>query len=187
MKVFRVIPDVNKFQKLFPRDEGIWATDILNFDCTPKMPDWMPPAVYVLQPKLKCGNFLGLCASAFVVDRVAHDALSDLFEMSAELLPIGDASSEQFVVNVTGCFNVLDDANTKWVYGASTGAKIRIERYAFHPSRFTEAPLFKIPETSKVDILTVTGLKDPEDEFKHRVESAGLTGLLFEEIWSNEK
>ncbi len=186
MKVFRVIHDANKYQKLFPKDERIWATDTLDFNCTPKLPAWKPPAVYVLQPKLKPGNFIGLCASAFVADRTANEALCDLLEMSAELLPIGDDSLGQMVVNVTGCFNVLDDANTKWVYGQSTGAKIRIERYAFHAARFTEAPLFKIPETSKVDILTVTGLKDPEDEFKHRVESAGLTGLLFEEIWSNE-
>lgn len=187
MKVFRIVPDVNKFQSLLPKDEQIWATDRLTFDGTPKLPDWVPPPMYVLEPNLKRGNFISLCPGAFVVDDAAHEALRDLLEMSGELLPIGDTSSDQFVVNVTGCFNVLDDANTKWVYGASTGAKIRIERYAFHASRFTEVPLFKIPETCRGDILTVSGLKDPEDEFKHRVESAGLTGLLFEEIWSSDK
>jgi hypothetical protein len=36
MKVFSIIPDVNKFQKLFPEDEQIWRTDRLTFEMDPK-------------------------------------------------------------------------------------------------------------------------------------------------------
>jgi len=82
--------------------------------------------------------------------------------------------------------NCLDSEGTGWVFGKKTNAKIRIERYQFIPSHFSEAPLFKIPETAPAELLTVTGLKDPQDEFKNRVESARLGGLVFEEIWAQD-
>jgi hypothetical protein len=48
---------------------------------------------------------------------------------------------------------------------------------------FIEVPLFKIPETRRGEILTIEGMKDPEDEFKYRVESGGYEGLKFELLW----
>ena len=100
-------------------------------------------------------------------------------------MPLTHEGEQFFALNVTECINVLDNESTQWVYGQSTGARIRIEQYAFHADRLTETPLFKIPETSRSEILTVEGLKDPDDEFKSRVEKMGLTGLVFEEIWSD--
>lgn len=43
------------------------------------------------------------------------------------------------------------------------------------------------PETAKGEVLTVSGLKDPEDEFKSIVEHNGLEGILFEELWSDSR
>ena len=111
--------------------------------------------------------------------------LLDQLEQSGELLPLLCRGMDVRVVNVTQCINALDEDQTEWVYGQSTGQRIRIERYAFKSNRFIEAPLFKIPETSRSEILTIEGLKDPEDEFKFSVESKGLRGLLFQELWSS--
>lgn len=47
------------------------------------------------------------------------------------------------------------------------------------------SPLFKIPETCNYEVLTCEGLKDPNDEFKGRIEQLGLTGLIFEQLWSD--
>ena len=74
--------------------------------------------------------------------------------------------------------------NTKWVLGKTTNTKIRIKEYHFEPSHFSESTLFKIPETAMAEVLTVSGLKDPEDEFKFVVEREGLEGIIFEEVWS---
>jgi hypothetical protein len=37
------------------------------------------------------------------------------------------------------------------------------------------------------EILTVSGLKDPEDEFESVVEDEGLEGILFEKVWSGSR
>jgi hypothetical protein len=186
LKIYRIVPDVNRFQGLSVEDDKVWQGTMLTFDCTPKSSTWAAPSVYVLQPKLKKGNFFNLCPGALVLDAHAAEVLRGLLEMSGELLPLRHKDEQLTVLNVVGCFNVLDESKTTWVYGKSTGAKIRIERYAFHASRLTETPLFKIPETCKSDILTVEGLKDSDDEFKGRVERLGLKGLAFEELWTDQ-
>jgi hypothetical protein len=185
MKVYRILPDVNRFQSLFPEDGAVWETSLLDFDGTPKGATWHPPKVFVLQPNLIRGNFFHLCSGAIVADSVASTALLDLLERSGELLAMPYQTEDLQIVNVTECVNVLDEEQTKWVLGRSTGKRIRIEKYAFKQNRFTETALFKIPETSRSEILTIEGLKDPEDEFKFNVESKGLSGLLFQELWDS--
>src|SRR5262249_27870281 len=113
--------------------------------------------------------------------------LRDLLEMSGELLPFSYKGEQFTALNVTECVDALDDCKTKWVYGKGTGAKIRIERYAFSAHRLTETPLFKIPQTCKSEILACEGLKDPDDEFIGRVQRMSLQGLTFEEVWDSEK
>lgn len=185
MKIYRVIEDVNSYQGFGIDDESVWQSNLLTFDCSPKVTTWMPPTVHIHSPKLKIGSFIYLCPGALVLNAEATDTLRDLLEMSGELLPLHFKNETYHVLNVIECANVLDDDATKWVYGASTGAKIGIQTYAFHANRLLESPLFKIPETCKAEILTVEGANDPEYEFKGRVERLGLKGLRFEQIWES--
>lgn len=185
MKIYRVLPDVNRFQSMTPEDAQIWNSDRLTFDGLPKKKDWLPPDLFVLHPKLKKGDFFHLCPGTLVLNEGAIEILLEYLEMSGELLPVRCEGEEYTVINVTECINVLNRAETDWVYGSSTGKRIRIRNYAFYADRLTETPLFKIPETARGEILTATGLKDQEDEFKFNVESRGLKGLLFEKIWSS--
>lgn len=185
MRIHRIIADVNHYQSLSVENAGTWHDAQWSFDCSPKMAKWESPRLFVLHPKLKRGNFFYLSPGAIAIDLAAISQLQDLLEMSGELLPINDGGIGCSLLNVTECINALDDDGTEWAYGKSTGARLRIQRYAFHANRLTETPLFKIPETCKSEILTVEGRKDPEDEFKYRVEKAGLTGLVFEEIWND--
>jgi hypothetical protein len=65
--------------------------------------------------------------------------------------------------------------------------RLGIEEHQFHAIRFSESTVFKIPETAMAEILTVSGLKDPEDEFESVVEDEGLEGILFEKVWSGSR
>jgi hypothetical protein len=56
----------------------------------------------------------------------------------------------------------------------------------FHRNRFSESRLFKIPETYAGEILAIDLDQDPDEEFKSVVELAGLEGLDFVELWSDE-
>jgi hypothetical protein len=184
MKIYRVEADVNNFQYLMLEDESILLSEMLNFDCTGKADKWETPAVFILKPKLKVGNFPDLFSKAvLVVDEVALDSLRGLLERSGELLPLPHEGKLYHVVNVTGCYNVLDTNRTKWRFEKG---RPPIDQYVFHRRRLTQTPLFKIPETCKSEILTCEGIDDPEHEFKGRVEKLGLKGLIFEELWSSE-
>lgn len=184
MKIYRVEPDVNNFQYFMLEDDGLLLSEMLNFDGTPKADKWEAPAVYILKPKLKAGNFPDLFSKAvIVVDEVALELLRDLLEMSGDLLPFSHEDKLYHVVNVTECINVLDTHRTRWRYEK---CRPPIDRYVFHRKRLTQSPLFKIPETCKSEILTCEGIDDPEHEFKGRVEQFGLKGLVFEELWSSE-
>jgi hypothetical protein len=184
MKVFRIRLDSNQFQSFLPRDERIWKTETLTMNCSRKLQGWVPPDVYVWNPKLKLGDFFHFCSGAFVVDSKSMNGLRDLLEMAGELLPLSYKESTYYLMNILECANCLDRQKTQWVFDKKTGMPVRIVKYEFHRSRFPESTLFKIPETAPGEMLTVTGLKDAEDEFKPRVEQLGLRGLLFEELWS---
>lgn len=185
MKVYRVRPDVNKFQYFMLEDQALELSDTMTFDGTPgKAETWAAHSVYIYKPKDKLGNFLALWGTdTFVVDATALEQVRDLLEMSCELLPLYYKDNLYHVLNVTECINVLDDQRTQWVYEKG---RLPIKTYAFHKSRFAETPLFKIPETCRSEILTIEGLKDPDDEFKGRVERLGLKGLNFEEVWTDQ-
>ena len=186
MKVYKVVADVDAFQSIHVEDGSLWGAPMLEFDGTSKAAGWLPPEVYVLMPKLVKGNFYHLTPGAFVVDSVACETLRSLFERCAELLPLPHEGETLQVVNVTQCINVLDKKRTEWEYGPRTGKPIRLVKHVFKPNRFIETPLFKIPETATAHIYTIEGQKDPEDEFKFNVESKGLKGLLFKEVWAEE-
>ncbi len=184
MDIFRVRLDCNRFQTLQPTDLRIWEGTTFKMSCKSKMDSWPSPSVYVPDPLDAPGNFFDLCPGGLVVDTFALEKLRDIFEMAGELLPLSCADNSFYLLNVLECWNCLDDSRCKWVLGRSTGAKIRITEYSFYRDRVPESTLFKIPETAGKEILTVSGIKDPDDEFKSLVERQGLSGLIFEKLWS---
>lgn len=181
MKVFRVRLDVNRYQSFYPVREDEWYK--LNMDCAQRK-QWVPPSVYVLHPKLIAGNFYQYDGSTLITDSNATEHLRDYLEMAGELLHLPHQEESYTLLNVLECINALDEERTHWIYGETTGAKIKIEQYHFHPNRFGESVLFKIPETSRAEVLLVEGMRDEEEEFRYIVEQNNLRGLLFEEIWS---
>lgn len=178
MKIYRVSSNVDKYQWLVPESESVWQGDLLEFDCKPKAASWTAPKVYVHNPKLPVGDFFNLAAGALVCGPRATEALHEHLEMAGELLPLALGSQGLTVMNVLECFNCLDDLRSENIGGAN-------ERYEFLPERLGGSSLFKIPQTSNAEILTVSGRpgKAPEEEFKSCVERHRLKGLEFELVW----
>src|SRR5690349_21379938 len=121
MKIYRVVPDVNRYQRLLPSDEAIWKTDLLTFDGTEKMSTWQMPSVYIFNPKKKRGDFFYLTAGSLVCNDSTCNQMQDLLEMSGELLPLVFNNENYHVVNATECVNVLDEVKTIWACDDETG------------------------------------------------------------------
>ena len=187
MKIYRVEVDVGMYQTFYRSNTNEWSLDQCIFDGRSRLADWTPPEIYIMHPKLERGNFFGFAATigTWIVDAQGVE-LMDRF-WSCELLPLEHKAEKFFVVNVLEVINVLDENRTQFRIGKTTGARIGIERHEFHKDRLTEAPLFKIPETCRAEVLTCEGFLEPEDEFKFNLEQSGLKGLVFHEIWNDDK
>jgi hypothetical protein len=188
MKVYRIVPDLEKYQIILPVSDSDEIQDMLDFNGLVKKNVWTPIEFYVDNPlKLKGDFFSFINPSAFACNKSAVDKLMYYWDQSAELLPIYlEANTELFIVNVIECVNALDKKNSQHdVY--SDGVKSnRIIRFAFHPNRLHEPSVFKIPETVDTQILTYSGVKNPENEFMYAYEQSGLKGLKFELIFNND-
>mgnify|MGYP001773483530 CR=1 FL=1 len=184
MKVYRIRNDVNHYQYfLTERDADAFK---LRMDCVPVADKWDPPPVFIFKPKHKKGDFFQFNSDILITSPRATEVLRTHLEMAGELLPLPYQGQEFTVLNVTECINCLDYQNTEWMYDEQSGVALWPTKYAFLSNRFTESMLFKIPETSRSEILVVEGLHEPNEEFRAVVQQAGLEGLIFEEIWSDD-
>jgi hypothetical protein len=194
MKVFKVKPDF-RFQSCYPwdpngpRDPEILKSDALRMDCTRKMPTWSPLPIFVDKPELKRGNFFYSWSGHFLIDSKVREVLSPILDNTCELLPFLPYEGETFfLMNVLECVDCLDKQKTQWTTAPRTGERISpgsIKEYYFNRERFSDSTLFKIPEQKTTKFLALTGMNDAGSEFKTIVEREGLTGLKFEEIWSD--
>jgi hypothetical protein len=182
--VFRIKKDVTNYQYFLPAEKA--SIIDLDDDCLPIKASWKPPEVYIYQPKLKQGDFFNFTSNLLIANTKAIKILASHFEMAGEILPLYHEGIEYGVVNILECINCLNKNKTEWEIDEETGDKAWIDKYAFHPERFSESSLFKIPETSRGEILLVEGLLAPEEEFRYLVKEAGLEGLKFEELWRSD-
>jgi hypothetical protein len=182
VKVFRIGMDVNHYQYfLEEREDGKF---LLHTDATPRKDGWVPPPVFIFKPKHKAGDFYQFGYYALIANSRANDTLRGFFERAGELLPLPFEGAEYTLLNVLHVVDCLDVERTPELVREG-------DRYALRPDsierlRQTTSVLFKIPETARSEILLVEGLLDPAQEFRAVVERAGLKGLLFYEVWSDE-
>lgn len=185
MKVYRIEFDVNHYQYFLPENAEDWKR--LEMDCTPKVGVWEPPVVFILEPLHIRGDFYQFGGGFLIMSTRATEVLEGFLAMAGELLPLPQGGQEFTILNVLECINCLDHEATEWFVNEATGEKYRPKKYAFNPNHFTSSMLFKIPETCRAEILVVEGRGHClDEEFRYVVEQAGLKGLLFKEIWSDE-
>lgn len=184
MRVYRLQQDGDYFQYFLTEDQKDRAT-LYDMDGTARAGQWRPPSVYVPYPRRPAGDFYQFSDGVLIASSYATEALLGHFEAAGELLPLPFGAQVFTVLNVTECINVLDHDRSKWLLGP-TGDRLYPLDYAFHPQRFTEATLFKIPETCRAELFMLERYPDCEGEFRYDYEQAGLRGLIFVEVWNDE-
>lgn len=187
MKVYRVKSDVAKYEWLVPSvpDEEILA--LTTFDCSERSSDWAPPIVSVLDTSALKGDFAYYTPGALVAASRSIHNIGRFFQLAGELLELRCGNEIFSLLNITYCVNALNLSRTEW-NKTQIGSNISIKRPCFRTERLAnlKSTLFKIPETSHGSVLTLELDRDPRYEFKAFVESTGLEGLIFDEIWDAE-
>lgn len=183
MKVFEVMPDIDRFQTFLVEERFGMSIQDQIFDATPRADNWPRPEVYVLRPKLKIGDFFGFRAqNTIIASPEAYSKVEFFFDVAGEALPLLYQGREYMLLNVLECINAVDQDRAEWLL-TPEGKKALLTGYAFHENRFTRSSLFKVPETCRGTLLTYERSGDPEEEFKAFVEHNHMTGLLFKEVW----
>lgn len=183
MKVYRLRSDVNSYQYFLPaHDEDIGK---LNTECQPLLDRWHPPQVYVYEPLHKPGDLYNFYLDTPIFSPRASEVLRSHMEMSGELLPLPYKDQIYTLLNVLVCINCLDEERTQWA--VQDGVKLWPQKYVFHPNRFSESYIFKIPETYRAEVLIVDWEDDDEDGFVDALVEHQIVGYQLDYLWSSEE
>jgi hypothetical protein len=120
-------------------------------------------------------------ASMPVFSKRAISELAAYLERSGEVLPLifNNRMDEYFAFNVLNVVDALDEENSKISRFASSGRIKNIETYEFFQPKLQGLVLFKIPQVPPRIFVT--------DSFVQKVETAGLSGFYFREIWRHNE
>lgn len=145
---------------------------------------WVPIRVRWSSPDFPVGDdtttdFPGL-QQIHVMSVRAADALGDLIEGRAELLPLAvQGGGEFYAVNVLRVSDAFDEQASEVKRFPSDRSRImRIVRYEFEPARLEGETLFRLAQHSGRAYLTAP--------FVRRVKEAGLRGLSTDDpVWTS--
>jgi hypothetical protein len=181
--VYKVTYDSERYQTLAPVDKTIDVDKAFLFDGSKKEGTWEPPEVYCPDPEKERGDFYMLHPSFFIL-RPRAQRLFKWYYFDAEWLPMEYGGEKLIALNFTSCITMLDKDNAVYEKDPETGEITAIHKYAFHIKRVSDSTVFKIPELDSRDIFCYEGFKDRKDEFRHRVISRDMKGLLFNPVWT---
>jgi hypothetical protein len=177
MRVYRVRSDVENYRWYIPNVPDHKTLEYI-FDGSRRGSAWDSPKSYCFDPMKKAGDFAKFGTGSLLVSDLAKRSLLDLLELAGELLPLETDDGLFWILNVLECWNVLDEQKSRC---SSAGL---IEAYVFQRDRMSEATLFKIPQTRSIEVLGKEVDGNPDHEFRARVETAQMSGLIFEDLWS---
>ena len=182
MKVFRLNNDVNRYQYFLTENESDAMKLISN--CAPSKATWLPPPVFVYKPRHQEGDFYNFYSGTPILTPRATELLRDYLEMSGELLPLPYKSEIFTLLNITECINCLDEQNSEWLHESYPGEKSGpIKKYVFHPDRFSESDIFKIPETSPVEVLVLD--REEGEGCIDILRNSDITGYELTLLWED--
>ncbi|MDR0573557.1 MAG: hypothetical protein LBG96_05920 [Tannerella sp.] len=184
MRIFKVNNDANNVQALLPTNKTFYNH---YFKCESLMEKWNFYEMYNSTPAKKSKDFYTMFTSGVLIfNESTLEICRTVFEMAGEILPVKvERGPDLYLLNVLECMNGLNYDTTVWDY-YNDGTKGRILKFGFHPERvLNEASIFKIPEVISTIIFCYADVKNPDDEFYHIYHKHKLTGLIFEEVYSD--
>jgi len=102
-----------------------------------------------------------------------------------ERLPLRTKSGKQYtLLNLLPLYDCVNLEESKFICFDS-GKVMRVEQYEFDKTSLPGASLFRT-SVHPFGVFATEGLFNRDLEFKYIVESHGLTGLRFVEIWNDE-
>jgi hypothetical protein len=184
VKVFTIDPPAVKgnyeYESLWPIGEADWD-DFWKFGCTKKAPTWVPDKAIVRVSRVgeQEGDFPYLTGGCLVLGEKALGQLSEGLIEHGELLPLSCIDGRSFAIfHPSPCYDCLDQDLTAGKRFADDRRWMIIERYVFRSDALPSAPIFKI-----IDMPTRLFCSTA---FKTVVETSGLKGLRFREIWNDD-
>ncbi len=178
MTIFRIEPDVDNYCSLRLADAVLAESKLMAFDGTSREAQWhQPMAAVVDNAEAPVPEILDIGAGNLVLFGRSSKLLRDELAFYCELLPVLWAENEGEVVNVLGLSDCLDPDSSKWVIGAQSGKRIRIEQYEFVEQKVPERLVFKIPERRFETFCT--------DEFADLLKAYDLRGINLVPVWTS--
>jgi hypothetical protein len=181
MKLVEVVLDGNHYQYFLPRREE--DTAILHTMGVPQKDNWVPPPVFIYEPRHIRGDFYQF-GSDLITSPKATAALRHLLEAAGELLPLPYEGEEYTVLNILRTVDCVDTNRTRrfpW-----RGDRYVLQEVAVQRLRESPSVLFKFPQPSPPGVHVVEGLLDPDQEFRAVASQHDLKGLLFIERWNDQ-
>lgn len=149
---------------------------------TPRSSSWVPPGVFIYEPLLAIGDLYNFHSDSPIFSPRATEALRFYLEMAGELLDLPYNGEIYTLLNVTVCINCLNQKETEWGLVTPEGVHLHPKKYVFHPDRFSESLIFKIPETRGSEVL-VLDREDGEGFVDALIENQ-IKGYNLELLWS---
>jgi hypothetical protein len=130
------------------------------------------------QHDFRPSDFPWLGSDALVMRRKAVEALRDLLDSNGEVLALStDDGVELFVLNAQ-VIDALDEPNSSLLKFPGTNRIMRIRKCAFVVRAVEGVDIFRLPH--RASSTYVSG------RFVERVLEAGLKGLEFKKVWSDQ-
>lgn len=185
MKVLRLRPDVTAFGFLGIAPGEVVDQEDLVFDGRSRATRWRPLHV-VHRPKgSPRGDFFRIGHGSLVLNERAFRVLKDVLERTGEFLPLHLQGETVHLFNCLQVADCLDDAKSEWA--EVKGRRVHLKRYAFRSQAFPLGNVFKLPETKRDRIFALDGRHPPAVELPALVRKHDLKGLVFEEVWNDQK
>jgi hypothetical protein len=178
MKIYRYQPNGDQFES-FLHEPNIQIILEQFTSGASLYEDWKPISLTTSSSDVReKGYFPALCDWVPVFSELACAILKPYLKESVEFLPCATEQNERhFLVNILSIVNCLDKEKSDIIYNPVTNRVSSIRSYCFNEACI-DTMIFKIPETLGLEVYVT-------DKFKNLVENNNLSGLLFEELWSN--
>jgi hypothetical protein len=155
--------------------EYLWS-----LDGTPREERWLPIPVALLTEgedgtPLAQSDFPWLGQHVLVLRERAVAALAPTLRTCGELLPLDCPDAKLWLFHALTIADALDESAAD-ITRYSDGEILAVQRYAFHPAKVPDAPIFKVPQLLRGSLFLT-------EEFVNQVNANGLVGFGSSAIW----